>query len=105
MAGEFVTFIRVKDRLKDMKYYLGGPEGCILPDENKEPDLIWALITSFAEYYKEHSDTATLGKMIKVLGRMNEEYAVFTLKLMATVDRQLTQKITKIPEAARSALD
>jgi hypothetical protein len=34
---------------------------------------------------------------------MNEEYAVFTVKLMVTVDRQLTHKIIKIPEASKLA--
>jgi len=103
IAGEFATFIRVKDKLKPMEYYLKDPEGCVLPDENTQPDLIWALITSLAEHYKAHSDSATLSKIIKVLRRMNEEYAVFTLKLMVTVDRQLTAKIIKIPDASKLA--
>jgi len=103
IAGEFATFIRVKDKLKPMEYYLKDPSGCELPDENTQPDLIWALITSFAEHYKAHADSATLTKIIGVLKRMNEEYAVFTLKLMVTVDRQLTQKIIKIPEAGKLA--
>jgi len=103
MAGELATFIRVKDKLKPMDYYLKDPDGCDLPDENTQPDLIWALITSFAEHYKDHSDTATLTKILAVLKRMNEEYAVFTLKLMVTVDKQLTQKIIKIPAASKLA--
>ncbi|PIU76064.1 hypothetical protein COS75_01020 [Candidatus Pacearchaeota archaeon CG06_land_8_20_14_3_00_35_12] len=102
-AGELATFIRVKDKLHPMKYYLDNPDDCELPDENTQPDLIWALITSFAEYYKAHTDTPTLTKIIGVLRRMNEEYAVFTLKLMVTVDRQLTQKIIKIPQASKLA--
>jgi predicted glycoside hydrolase/deacetylase ChbG (UPF0249 family) len=63
-----------------MKYYLDNPDDCVLPDENTQPDLIWALITSFAEHYKAHTDIETLKKIIKVLRRVNEEYAVFTLK-------------------------
>lgn len=102
-AGEFATFIRVKDKLHEMKYYLDDPDGCTLPDENTQPDLIWALITSFAEHYKAHTDVETLRKIIKVLRRVNEEYAVFTLKLMVTVDRSLTQKIIKIQEASKLA--
>lgn len=105
IAGELATFIRVKDKLHVMKYYLDspGPEKCELPDENTQPDLIWALITSLAEYYKDHTDVNTLTKIIGVLKRMNEEYAVFTLKLMVTVDRALTQKIIKIPAASKLA--
>jgi len=102
-AGELATFIRIKDKLKEMKYYLDHPDDCDLPDENTQPDLIWALITSFAEYYKDHTDANTLTKIIGVLKRMNEEYAVFTLKLMVTVDRTLTQKIIKIPAASKLA--
>ena len=103
VAGELATFIRVKDKLKPMDYYLKDPDGCELPDENTQPDLIWALITSLAEYYKGHTDSATLTKILGVLKRMNEEYAVFTLKLMVTVDRTLTQKIIKIPTASKLA--
>jgi len=103
MAGEFATFIRVKDKLKPMEYYLKDPEHCDLPDENTQPDLIWALITAFGEHYKANPDVPTLTKIIGVLRRMNEEYAVFTLKLMVTVDRQLTQKIIKIKEASKLA--
>jgi len=103
MAGELATFIRVKDKLKPMEYYLKDPDGCELPDENTQPDLIWALITSFAEHYKAHTDAATLTKILAVLKRLSEEYAVFTLKLMVTVDRTLTQKIIKIPTASKLA--
>jgi len=103
MAGEFATFIRVKDKLKPMEYYLKDPEHCDLPDENTQPDLIWALITAFGEHYKANPDVPTLTKIIGVLRRMNEVYAVFTLKLMVTVDRQLTQKIIKIKEASKLA--
>lgn len=103
VAGEFATFIRVKDKLKPMEYYLKDPDNCELPNENTQPDLIWALITAFAEHYKDHSDSNTLSKIIQVLKRMNEEYAVFTLKLMVCVDRQLTHKICKIPQAAKLA--
>lgn len=103
MAGELATFIRVKDKLKPMDYYLKDPDNCDLPDENTQPDLVWALITSFAEYYKAHTDAPTLTKILAVLKRMNEEYAVFTLKLMVTVDRSLTQKIIKIPTASKLA--
>jgi hypothetical protein len=102
-AGEFVTFIRVKDKLHPMDYYLKDPDNCELPNENTQPDLIWALITAFAEHYKAHTDTKTLQAVIQVLRRMNEEYAVFTLKLMVTVDRALTQKIIKIPQASKLA--
>ena len=103
MAGELGTFIRIKDRLKPMEYYLKNPDDCELPDEGTSPDLVWALITSFAEYYKAHAETETLKKIIKILRRMSEEHAVFTLKLMVTVDRGLTQKIIKIPEASKLA--
>jgi hypothetical protein len=102
-AGEFATFIRVRDKLHEMKYYLENPDSCDLPDENTQPDLIWALITSFAEHYKAYTNVDTLKKIIKILRRVNEEYAVFTLKLMVTVDRALTQKIIKIPEASKLA--
>lgn len=102
-SGEFITFIRVKDKLHGMKYYLEHPDDCELPNENTQPDLIWALITAFAEHYKAHTDTKTLEAIIRVLKRMNEEYAVFTLKLMVTVDRALTQKIIKIPQASKLA--
>jgi len=84
-----------------MDYYLKDPDGCDLPNENTQPDLIWALITSFAERYKAHTSVETLRKIIKVLRRVNEEYAVFTLKLMVTVDRALTQRIIKVPEASK----
>jgi len=43
MAGEFATFIRVKDKLKPMDYYLKDPDNCDLPDEGTKPDLLWAL--------------------------------------------------------------
>lgn len=103
MSSEFATFIRVKDKLKPMDYYLKDPENCDLPDEGTQPDLLWALITSLAEHYKAHPDAPTLTKIIKVLRRMNEEFSVFTLKLMVTVDKNLTQKIIKIPEASKLA--
>lgn len=102
-AGELSTFIRIKDRLKPMEYYLKNPDECELPQESTQADLVWALITSLAEHYKAHSDSKTLENIIRVLKRMNEEYAVFTLKLMVTVDRQLTAKIIKIPQASKLA--
>ena len=102
-AGELAQFIRVKDKLKPMDYYLKNPDSAELPDENTQPDLMWALITSLAEHYKFHNDSATLDKIIRLLKRMNEEFAIFTLKLMVAVDRQLTQKIVKIPQASALA--
>jgi hypothetical protein len=103
LAGEFATFIRIKDKLKPMKYYLDNPKDCELPNENTQPDLTWALITSLAEYYKDHQDTETLEKIVTLLKRMSEEYAVFTLKLMVSVDRTLTQKIIKVKAASELA--
>lgn len=103
VAGEFATFIRLRDKLKPMSYYLKDPENAELPDEDTQPDLVWALITNFAEYYRDHNDVNTLTRIIKLLRRMNEEFAVFTLKLMVTVDKGLTAKIIKIPEASKLA--
>lgn len=103
MAGELASFIRIKEDLKPIEDYLKDPENCELPDENTKPDLIWALITSIAEYYAEKNDATTLGKIVTLLRRLNEEYAVFTLKLMVTVDRNLTAKIIKVPQAQKLA--
>ncbi|MEM2382931.1 MAG: hypothetical protein QW521_02015 [Desulfurococcaceae archaeon] len=104
LAGEFCTFIRIREKLKPIEYYLKDPENCELPNEDTQPDLTWALITSLAEYYKGHmNEKEILAKIVKLLGRFKEEYAVFTLKLMASIDRALTQKIIKIPEASKLA--
>ena len=102
-ASELATFIRIKDRLKPIDYYLKNPEKCELPDESREMDLIWALITSLAEYYKAHTDIKTLTNIVKLLRRLNEEYAVFTLKLLTAVDKQCSRKLIKIPEASKLA--
>jgi hypothetical protein len=59
MSGEFAAFIRVKDKLKPMDYYLKDPDNCDLPDEGAQPDLLWALITSFAEHYKDQTRNHT----------------------------------------------
>jgi hypothetical protein len=99
IAGEFAQFIRIKDRLKTMDYYLKDPENCDLPKEGTEMDLLWALVTSFAEYYKGHTDAKTLASMIKLLGRLNEEFTIFTLELMIAVDRALPSKLGWITEA------
>ena len=99
VAGELATFIRIKDKLKPMKYYLDNPEKCELPDPTTELDVLWALVTSIAEYYRDHKDMKTLGKILKLLKRLTEEFAVFTLKLMVSVDPSLNAKIIKMPDA------
>jgi len=99
VAGELATFIRIKDKLKPMKYYLDNPEKCELPNPTTELDVLWALVTSIAEYYRDHKDMKTLGKILKLLKRLTEEFAVFTLKLMVSVDPSLNAKIIKMPDA------
>ncbi len=104
VASELAQFIRVKDRLKPVEYYLKAPEKAELPSEEKgELDLLWALVTSIVEYYRDHKDTKTLKSIVKLLGRVPEEFAVFTLKLMVSADREMPRKITKIEEASKLA--
>jgi len=98
-AGELTQFIRIKDKLKDIKYYLKDPETCEIPNESDGMDLVWALITSIAEYYRQENDVKTLTSIIILLKRMTEEYSVFTLKLMASTDKGLVPKLVKIREA------
>jgi len=103
VAGELAQFIRIKDKLKPIAEYLKSPEKIQLPDPSTEIDVLWALVTSIAEYYKDHKDIKTLTQIVKLLRRMSEEFAVFTLKLMVSIDREMTKKIVKIPEAAKLA--
>jgi len=39
-AGELAAFIRIKDKLKPMDYYLKDPEASELPDESTQPGLL-----------------------------------------------------------------
>jgi len=103
VAGELAQFIRIKDKLKPIEEYLKNPNKVELPDPQTEIDILWALTTSIAEYYRDHKDTKTLTKIIKLLSRFTEEFAVFTLKLMVSMDNQMIIKITKIPEAQKLA--
>ncbi len=103
LESELVSFIRLKDKLNPIDYYLKKPDKCELPDEQTEMDLVWALLTSLAEYYGSKKDTDTIRRIVKVLNRMNEEYAVFTLKLMLTVDQDFTQKMMRVPEVGKLA--
>jgi len=103
LAAELVSFIRLKDKLKPIEYYLKNPDNCELPDEQTQMDLVWALLTSLAEYYGAKKNTETIRKIVKILHRMNEEYAVFTLKLMLSVDENFTQKMMRVPEVGKLA--
>jgi hypothetical protein len=39
-----------------MEYYLKDPDNCTLPSESGELDILWALITSIAEWYTTRQD-------------------------------------------------
>jgi hypothetical protein len=102
VAGELATFIKIKDKLRPIEDYIKEPEKTPIPTE-EETDLLWALVTSIAEYYSVHNDMKSLGQVFKLIKRFNEEFAVFTLKLMVAVDKQVPLKIVKLDEASKLA--
>jgi len=100
LSGEFAQFIKIKDQLKDISYYMKDPEKCELPDEAKQADLSWAFMVSLVEYYASKQETKVLGDIITILNRLQEEHGFFTLKMLMTVDKNLGVKLMKVGNKA-----
>ncbi|RLJ09332.1 MAG: MoxR family ATPase [Candidatus Aenigmatarchaeota archaeon] len=101
-ATEFINFLRLRNELKPVDYYLKNPEKCELPDETRI-DVLWALLTSIVEWYRDHKTNENLRKIVKLLNRVREEYEVFTLRMMAAEDPQLLKRFLVIPEGTELA--
>jgi len=101
IAGEFAQFIRIKNKLKPVEEYLKNPDKIELPNPETEIDVLWALTTSLVEYYASKKTKEVLRATTKLLMRMSEEFSVFVLKMMASIDKQLPEKLPQVPEASK----
>ena len=84
VAQEFVSFLRLRDKLKDPETYIENPETIEIPEEN---DLLYALCTSLIEYLYYHvkhspEDTSReiLRRIFLIGNRMPREYCTFMIK-------------------------
>ena len=95
-AVEFAGWLRLKDQLHPIKEYFDKPDKIDIPED---VNLLWCLVTSVVEYYKVHTDQKTLTSVVKLLKRVQEEYATFTLKLLYSIDNNVQTKLQNIPDA------
>ena len=59
------------------------------------------MTTSLVEYYASKKTKEVLRATTKLLMRMSEEFSVFVLKMMASIDKQLPEKLPQVPEASK----
>jgi len=88
-ANDFVSFLTLSSKLPPVKEYIKYPEVTMIPKE--ELDLVYALCSNLAEYFRTHKDKRTLKSIVIISRRFIEElsaeYAEFLLKLVKLVDK------------------
>ena len=103
-ANAFITFLKLRSKLRPVKDYFTQAATIKLPEKT---DLQWALVTSIVEYYKSHmgdkNALTILGQYIDLIARFSEEYSVFTLKMTFAFDPKIQTKLQKIPKANKLA--
>lgn len=89
VAQEFVSFLKLRDKLKDPEEYIENPETIEIPSEN---DLLYALCTSLIEYLFYHvknnpedKSREILRRIFLIANRIPREYCTFMIKSIKVI--------------------
>jgi len=81
-AAEFMTYIRLHEKMKDFRKILDGEA-----EPPTELDLLTAVISNVVEFYRTHKDQKTMDKILRLCSRIKEpEFGVLLAKMCKNLD-------------------
>jgi len=86
-ATEFMAFLKIYRNLPDPDEVIANPETFKLPDANKEPSVMFALLGAIAH----RANTGNFDNIVKIANRLPTEFSVMLVKDCVMKDVKLAQ--------------